>query len=108
MQHPPGNWKSKPFYFLDLETNTWSEGHKLRYPSRGTHIGLVTRPSGEKEIVFVGGKLFPTDMADMPADTNAYKAQCGENWGTKRVEIYNIANNTMRMGMYRAPLIGGP
>lgn len=83
---------NRPFYFLDLESKTWTEGPALRYKRHG-YVGLVTRASGEKEIVFVGGKVYgtlPPDAADCVERCNQYV--------TKTVEIYNIANNTLRMG----------
>lgn len=85
---------NKPFFFLDLESKTWTEGPALRYPRAG-YVGLVTRSSGEKEIVFVGGKVYGSDL---PADAADCVSRCN-NYVTKTVEIYNIANNSLRMGM---------
>ena len=87
---------NKPFFFLDLETKTWTEGPPLRYKRSG-YVGLVTRSSGEKEIVFVGGNVYGSG-SDLPADAADCKSRCNR-YSTKTVEIYNIANNSMRMGM---------
>merc|ERR1712117_509552 len=84
----------KPFYLLHLENNTWTEGLKLKYQRVAMHVGMITRPSGEKEIVFVGGSAMGSNL---PSDTQACKSKCNKH-DTKSVEIYNIANNTLREG----------
>ena len=87
----------KAFYLLDLETNTWKSGHKLKYGRNGEHVGIITLASGEKEIHFVGGWV---KTEPLPADAQDCKSRCGKHY-TKSVEIYNIATDTMREGMYR-------
>merc|ERR1711884_648721 len=55
--------------------------------------------SGEKEFVFFGGKVHH-NTENWPADTETCRETC-DNWlYTKTVEIYNIANNTMREGTH--------
>ena len=87
-----------PFYLLDLETNTWSEGLRLKYQRRFMQLGMITRSSGEKELVFVGG--IADGGSEKPADALECQSRCGQ-YRTKSVEIYNIATNTLREGMYR-------
>ena len=86
------------FWILDLESNTWTIGPGLKYDRRG-HVsaGVVTRSSGEKEIVFMGG-----ESRDAPDAQGSQCSQCSQNPSefTKKVEIYNVASNTMRDGMY--------
>lgn len=99
---------------------TWREGPDMIWPRVHVHVGLVTRSSGEKELVIAGGIPFANgggvavgSHQNQPADTNECKARCncrsfctgeeetrGQDGGylTKKVEIYNIANNTMREG----------
>ena len=91
--------QQRPFYFLNLEANVWTKGLKLTENGipgamhRG-NVGMVTRPSGEKEIVFVGGSMGHYQHDTAPADAKACKA-CNSNMPTKRVAIYNIATNTL-------------
>ena len=88
-----------PFYILDLESNTWSEGQKLKIPRSGMGVGMITRSSGEREILFIGGHANGPDRETWaPADAQDCNTRCNE-WYTKTVEIYNIANKTLRMGM---------
>ena len=88
----------QPIWILDLDSNEWRTGANLKYHRGNAQIGLVTRPSGEKEIVFVGGNL-DVDGHLHTADNAPCKATCG--WKVSRtVEIYNIANDTFRMGLY--------
>jgi len=89
-----GEGPGRPIFILDLESNTWREGPKLKYPRARYHVGFVTRSSGEKEVVFLGGIVHE---AGAPADALACNSRCGQLY-TKTVEIYNIANNTLRMG----------
>ena len=91
-------YSNKPFYILDLEDNVWREGLKLKYSRYGHDVGFITRASGEKEFVFFGGRVDPYRTDNWPADTEACRETC-ENWlHTATVEVYNIANNTMREG----------
>ena len=91
----------KPFYILDLENNVWNEGPRLKYPRRDHFVGIVTRASGEKEVVFAGGVIYPSKSPNgLPADTESCRQTCSGWTFTKSVEIYNIANKTMREGKY--------
>ena len=86
------------FWILDLESNAWTEGPALKYDRRG-HVsaGVVTRSSGEKEVVFMGGS-----SKDAPDAQGSQCSACSQDPSefTKKVEIYNVASNTMRDGMY--------
>jgi len=96
--YKPNTFPTIPFYILDLESNTWSEGLPLKYPRSGMHVGLITRSSGEKEIVFIGGQANGSGRETWaPADAKDCHSRCN-NWYTKTVEIYNIASKTLRMG----------
>ena len=88
-----GDAQRGKMYFLDLESKTWSEGPKWKYQRRENFIGVVTQKSGEIEIVNVGGV---PEGAEKPADTTSE----GCCTFTKTVEIYNLANNTVRDGQY--------
>ena len=77
-----------------------SEGLPLKYPRSGMHVGLITRSSGEKEIVFIGGQANGSGRETWaPADAKDCHSRCN-NWYTKTVEIYNIASKTLRMGKW--------
>ena len=99
--HQPDNNLQIQMQFLDLDSKTWREGPQWKYPRGHHHFGVVTRKSGEKEIVVVGGHVvtgsFYKPSPEFPADTQT----CCEPNGlkiTKSVEIYNLANNTVRDG----------
>ena len=42
-------------YFIDLTTNQWTPGPNMSFPRHMHTCNLITRQSGEREIVIVGG-----------------------------------------------------
>lgn len=89
---------SAKFWILDLENNTWTAGPELRYDHRrGVSAGVVTRSSGEKEVVFMAGTS--NDAPDSQSSQCTTQCQHNPKEYTKKVEIYNVATNTVRDGI---------
>ena len=84
----------RQLYLLHLDNNTWTEGPELKFPRDGLALGVITRPSGEREVVFASGRVAGPEMPD------DVSSSCADYKVTMTSEIYNIENNTLRDGKY--------
>ena len=92
--HVTHGYKRGSMFFFDLESNTWSEGPQWRYTREYNLFGVVTRESGEKEIVNVGGAV-----RDDPHDGTPFIYNNYNRFNlTRSVEIYNLNTRTVRDG----------
>ena len=96
-KNPSIHWHQKMFFF-DLESKSWSEGPKWKYTRSFNFFGLVTKQSGEKEIVNVGGDVTEGDYTPPQCSGFTQNPECGRWKLTKSMEIYNLNTNTVRDG----------